>query len=172
MITRLFLRFRRSDGSRTETVSHIRRNDDMLGFFAALLSGALMSIQGVCNTEVTKQTSLWVSAGWVQLSAFAVCVLAWLFTGKESVSALWQVENKYTLLGGVIGAFITITVIRSMGSLGPARAAMLIVISQLIVAYVIELMGLFGTERQPFEWRKVLGMAVAIAGIVIFKWEK
>ena len=144
----------------------------MLGFFAALLSGALMSIQGVCNTEVTKQTSLWVSAGWVQLSAFAVCVLAWLFTGKESVSALWQVENKYTLLGGVIGAFITITVIRSMGSLGPARAAMLIVISQLIVAYVIELLGLFGTERQPFEWRKVLGMAVAIAGIVIFKWEK
>ena len=144
----------------------------MLGFFAALLSGALMSIQGVFNTEVTKQTSLWVSAGWVQLSAFAVCVLAWLFTGKESVSALWQVENKYTLLGGVIGAFITITVIRSMGSLGPARAAMLIVISQLIVAYVIELLGLFGTERQPFEWRKVLGMAVSIAGIVIFKWEK
>ena len=144
----------------------------MLGFFAALLSGALMSIQGVCNTEVTKQTSLWVSAGWVQLSAFAVCVLAWFFTGRESVSALWQVENKYTLLGGVIGAFITITVIRSMGSLGPARAAMLIVISQLIVAYVIELMGMFGTERQPFEWRKVLGMAVAIVGIVIFKWEK
>ena len=144
----------------------------MLGFFAALLSGALMSIQGVFNTEVTKQTSLWVSAGWVQLSAFAVCVLAWLFTGRESVSALWQVENKYTLLGGVIGAFITITVIRSMGSLGPARAAMLIVISQLIVAYVVELLGLFGTERQPFEWRKVLGMAVAIVGIVIFKWEK
>ena len=144
----------------------------MLGFFAALLSGALMSIQGVFNTEVTKQTSLWVSAGWVQISAFAVCVLAWFFTGRESVSFLWQVENKYTLLGGVIGAFITITVIRSMGSLGPARAAMLIVISQLIVAYVIELLGMFGTERQPFEWRKVLGMAVAIAGIVIFKWEK
>ena len=170
MITRLFLRFQ--GRVRTETVSYIRRNDIMLGFFAALLSGALMSIQGVFNTEVTKQTSLWVSAGWVQLSAFAVCVLAWFFTGRESVSALWQVENKYTLLGGVIGAFITITVIRSMGSLGPARAAMLIVISQLIVAYVIELLGLFGTERQPFEWRKVLGMAVAIAGIVIFKWEK
>ena len=143
-----------------------------MGIIIALISGALMSIQGVFNTEVTKQTSLWVSAGWVQISAFAVCVLAWFFTGRESVSVLWQVENKYTLLGGVIGAFITITVIRSMGSLGPARAAMLIVISQLIVAYVIELLGLFGTERQPFEWRKVLGMAVAIAGIVIFKWEK
>ena len=81
----------------------------MWGFLAALVSGALMSIQGVFNTEVTKQSSLWVSTGWVQLSAFAVCVLAWLFTGRESISALWQVDNKYTLLGGVIGAFITIT---------------------------------------------------------------
>ena len=128
----------------------------MWGFFTALISGALMSIQGVFNTEVTKQTSLWVSTGWVQISAFMVCVLAWIFTGRQSVSALWQVDNKYTLLGGVIGAFITITVIQSMGALGPAKAAMLIVISQLIVAYVIELLGMFGTMQQPFEWRKIL----------------
>ena len=143
----------------------------MWGFFTALISGALMSIQGVFNTEVTKQTSLWVSTGWVQISAFMVCVLAWIFTGRQSVSALWQVDNKYTLLGGVIGAFITITVIQSMGALGPAKAAMLIVISQLIVAYVIELLGMFGTMQQPFELRKILGMLIAIAGIVIFKWE-
>ena len=143
----------------------------MWGFFTALISGALMSIQGVFNTEVTKQTSLWVSTGWVQFSAFMVCVFAWLFTGRQSISALWQVDSKYTLLGGVIGAFITITVIQSMGTLGPAKAAMLIVISQLVVAYVIELLGMFGTTRQPLEWRKVLGMLIAIAGIVIFKWE-
>ena len=144
----------------------------MWGILVALISGALMSIQGVFNTEVTKQTSLWVSTGWVQLSAVAVCVLAWIFTGRDSIAALWQVENKYTLLGGVIGAFITITVIQSMGSLGPARAAMLIVISQLAVAYVIELFGLFGVEKVDFEWRRLLGMAIAIVGIVIFKWEK
>lgn len=109
---------------------------------------------------------------WVQFSAFLVCVLAWIFTGRDSVGALWQVENKYTLLGGIIGAFITITVIQSMGSLGPAKAAMLIVISQLAVAYIIELFGLFGVEKVDFQWRKLIGMAVAIVGIVIFKWEK
>ena len=144
----------------------------MWGILIALLSGALMSIQGVFNTEVTKQTSLWVSTGWVQFSAFLVCILAWLFTGRDSIGALWQVENKYTLLGGVIGAFITITVIQSMGSLGPAKAAMLIVISQLAVAYIIELLGLFGVEKAAFEWRKILGMAIAILGIILFKWEK
>lgn len=144
----------------------------MWGFFAALISGALMSIQGVFNTEVTRQSSLWVSTGWVQLSAFAVCVLAWLFTGRQSIAALWQIENKYVLLGGVIGAFITITVIQSMGALGPEKAAMLIVISQLIVAYLIELLGIFGVAKEPFEWRKILGMLIAIVGIVIFKWQK
>ena len=142
----------------------------MWGVLAALLSGALMSIQGVF--KVTKQTSLWVSTGWVQFSAFLVCILAWFFTGRQSIGALWQIENRYTLLGGVIGAFITITVIQSMGTLGPARAAMLIVISQLVIAWVIELFGMFGMEKQPFEWRKLLGMAVAIAGIILFKWEK
>lgn len=144
----------------------------MWGIFVALASGALMSVQGVFNTDVTKQTSLWVSTGWVQLSALAVCVAAWFFTGRESVGALFQVTPKYILLGGVLGAFITITVIQSMSSLGPAKAAMLIVVAQLAVAYVIELFGLFGMEKQPFSWRKLLGMAVAIVGIVIFKWEK
>ncbi len=144
----------------------------MWGLISALVSGALMSIQGVFNTEVTKQTSLWVSTGWVQLSAFFVCVAAWMFTGRGSISALWQVENKYTLLGGVIGAFITVTVIQSMGALGPARAAMLIVVSQLLVAYVIELFGIFGVEKAAFEWRKVVGMAMAVIGIIIFKWQK
>ena len=75
------------------------------------------------------------------------------------------------LLGGAIGAFITYTVIKSMEMLGPARAVMLIVIAQLIIAYVIELLGLFGVEKQPLEWRKILGMLVAIVGIVIFKWK-
>jgi transporter family-2 protein len=108
----------------------------------------------------------------VQISAFLVCVAAWLFTGRESVGALMKVENKYILLGGVIGAFITVTVIQSMSSLGPAKAAMLIVIAQLAVAYLIELFGMFGVEKVDFQWRKLLGMAIAIAGIVIFKWEK
>lgn len=144
----------------------------MWGILVALISGALMSVQGVFNTEVTKQTSLWVSTGWVQLSAFLVCVLAWIFTGRGSVGALWQVENKYTLLGGVIGAFITVTVIQSMSALGPARAAMLIVVSQLAVAYIIELFGMFGVDKEPFEWRKMIGMAISIVGIIIFKWQK
>ena len=144
----------------------------MIGFFIALLSGSLMSIQGVFNTQVTKTTGVWVSNGWVQLSAFAVCFAVWLFTGRDSVAAIAKVEPKYMLLGGVIGAFITWTVIKSIDALGPAKSALLIVIAQLAVSYLIELFGLFGMEREPFDWRKLGGLVLAVVGIVIFQWEE
>ena len=37
----------------------------MTGILIAMLSGALMSVQGVFNTQVTKNTSLWVSTSFV-----------------------------------------------------------------------------------------------------------
>ena len=142
----------------------------MWGFLIALFSGALMSVQGVFNTEVTKQTSLWVSSAFVQFTALLVCLGVWLVTDRTSFLRLGAVEQKYMLLSGVLGALITVTVVKAMGSLGPARAAMLIVVSQLIVAYVIELLGIFGVEKQPFEWRKAIGMLISIVGIIIFEW--
>lgn len=94
-----------------------------------------------------------------------------LIAGRDSIGNLWKVEPKYVLLGGVIGAGITWTVIKSMETLGPAKAALLIVISQLIVAYVIELLGLFGVDKEPLEIRKIIGMSIALIGVAIFQWK-
>lgn len=143
----------------------------MVGWIVALISGVLMSIQGVLNTEVTKQTSLWVSTGWVQLSALIVCITAWFIRDRSRVTALMDVSPKYMLLGGVIGAFITLTVIVSMDQLGPARAAQLIVVSQIAAAYLIELFGLFGVDKANFQWSKVLGLGLSVIGIMIVKWK-
>ena len=143
----------------------------MIGLFIALISGALMSIQGVFNTGVTKTAGVWATNVFVQFTALCVCLLAWVVTDRTSLLTPLHVEPKYMLLGGVIGAFITYTVIKSMEALGPAKAVLLIVVAQLLVAYGIELLGLFGTEKQPWEWRKAIGMGIAILGIVIFKWK-
>ncbi|MEZ3462697.1 MAG: DMT family transporter [Lachnospiraceae bacterium] len=143
----------------------------MIGFLIALLSGALMSVQGVFNTKVTEASSMWAANAFVQFTAFLVCIAAWLAVDRTSFREVLAVEPKYVLLGGAIGAFITLTVIRSMDALGPAKAVMLIVIAQLIVAYLIELLGLFGVEKQPFRWQKVIGALVAIGGFMLFKWE-
>ncbi|MDE6202644.1 MAG: DMT family transporter, partial [Lachnospiraceae bacterium] len=86
----------------------------MIGFFIALISGALMSVQGVFNTQVTKSSSIWVASAFVQFTALLVCLGAWLVSDRSSFGALFKVEPKYMLLGGTIGAFITYTVIKSM----------------------------------------------------------
>ena len=124
----------------------------MVGFLIAIISGALMSVQGVFNTGVTKSSSIWVASAFVQLSALIVCFCAWLFTDRTSFVTLTRVEQKYMLLGGAI-------------------AVMLIVTAQLLAAYMIELFGIFGVEKQPFSFRRMIGMAAAIVGIVVFKWE-
>lgn len=143
----------------------------MIGFFIAVISGALMSVQGVFNTQVTKASGIWAAAAFVQFSALIVCLGAWALLERGSLLQVFQAEPKYMLLGGAIGAFITYTVVWSMSALGPAKAAMFIVISQLIVAYLIEVFGMFGVDKTGLSWRKLLGMGIAIAGIVIFKWE-
>ena len=130
-----------------------------------------MSVQGVFNTKVTETAGMWVSNGWVQFSAFVVCLAAWFVTGRASVAELARVEPRYMLLGGVLGAGITWTVIKSVAALGPAKSALLIVIAQLAVAYVIELFGMFGMDKEPFSWRKLGGLALAVIGITIFQWK-
>ena len=143
----------------------------MTGFIIALISGALMSVQAVFNTQVTKTTGMWVSNMWVQFSAFIVCLVVWFVAGRDSIGGILEVQPRYMLLGGAIGAGITWTVIKSMDQLGPAKAALLIVIAQLIVAYVIELLGLFGVDKTPFDWKRAGGLLIALIGIAIFQWK-
>ena len=63
---------------------------------------------------------------------------------------------------------VTYTVVKAMSDLGVAKAEITIVISQIAVAYIIELLGLFGSEKKDFSWIKLLGIAVAVTGVVIF----
>ena len=143
----------------------------MIGFLIALMSGALMSVQGVFNTQVTKETGIWTASAFVQFSALVVCLGAWMIAERNPLLKVFSVQPRYMLLGGAMGAFITYTVIKSMNLLGPAKAVMIIVIAQLGVAYLIELLGLFGVEKQPLSLRKAVGMLLAVAGIILFKWK-
>ena len=145
----------------------------MLGMIISIVSGILMSVQGVFNTQVTRQTSVWVSASFVQASALIVCLAAWLITERDqSFGGLFHVKPWYMLLGGIMGAFITYTVIVGMQQLGPAKAVLFIISAQLIAAYLIELFGWFQTEKVGFDWLKLAGVIVFIAGVVIFKWKE
>lgn len=140
-----------------------------MGTVIAIISGALMSMQGVFNSKVTEKAGIWTTNTFVQFSAFVVCFVMWLIRERTNLGAVLQVQPKYLLLGGVMGAFITWTVICSMAKMGPAGAVLVIVVAQIIVAYLIEMLGMFGVEKEPFAWHKLIGAVIAIAGLVVFQ---
>lgn len=142
----------------------------MMGFLIAVISGVLMSLQGVFNTSVTKSSSIWVAAGFVQITAFITCVVMWLFNKRPEISGIFNVENKIVLLCGVIGAFITYTVVKSMSMLGTAKAEVTIVIAQIAAAYIIELFGLFGSKKSDFSIVKLIGLVIAVFGVCLFNF--
>ena len=131
----------------------------MVGFLIAVLSGVLMSVQGIFNTQVTKASSIWSANVFVQATALLSCL------------AVWLAADRSNLFAGVLGAGITWTVIKAMAMLGPARAVLFIVVAQIAAAYLVELFGLFGVEKAAWEWRKAIGLAVAAAGIAVFQWK-
>ena len=54
----------------------------------------------------------------------------------------------------------------------PTVSISIILISQLLVAALIDAFGLLGAERVSFDWTKYLGIAMMIAGVVLFKWQR
>ena len=88
-----------------------------MGFIFAIIAGALMAVQGVLNTRLKEATSTWVSNAFVHGTGLIVCLIMWFFTDKESFAKLLKVDHKLSLIGGILGAFIVFSVIKSMHSI-------------------------------------------------------
>ncbi|QAT49322.1 DMT family transporter [Caproiciproducens sp. NJN-50] len=142
----------------------------MLAVLFSILAGAAMSVQGVMNTRVSDRIGLYESNALVQGVAFLLSILALLFLGKGNFAELGGV-NKIYLLGGFLGIVITVTVMLAIKGLGPTVAISVILISQLVVAALIDGCGLFDTDRIPFCWQKFAGVALMIGGVLLFKWK-
>ncbi len=142
-----------------------------MAMIIAVLSGALMAIQGVWNTRVTEKLGLWFTNSIVHFVGLITSVILLMFVRDAHLDGFKEI-NKFYLLAGVLGAAIVYTVIVSMTKLGPGLAVMIILITQVVVAYLIELFGLFGTEKVSFMWTKLLGVIIMAGGILLFQWKR
>ena len=143
----------------------------IIGILTAVISGILMSVQGVCNTAVSGKAGLWTTGVFVSLTAALCCFLIRIFGGNaEDFNLLGTVRPRYLLLGGLFGALITGTVVLSISRLGTARAELVIVVSQLAAAYCIALNGWFGSVQEPFSWRRMLALLIAACGVILYSF--
>ncbi|HBD86944.1 MAG TPA: hypothetical protein DC001_05915 [Clostridiales bacterium] len=140
----------------------------MTGFLFCILAGAAMSLQGVMNTRLGEGIGTMEANAFVQVTAALLSLAALLIYRNGSFSALTDV-NRLFWFGGALGLVITITVMLGIKTLSPTVAISTILISQLLVAALIDAFGLMGTEKITFGWTKILGLIFMIAGVLIFK---
>lgn len=143
----------------------------MLGAIFSIIAGAAMSVQGVMNTRLSDGIGTLEANALVQGTAFALSLIALSFYRHGNFAQLGGV-NKLYWFGGVLGIVITVTVMLGIKALGPATAISIILISQLLVAAAIDALGLMGSEKVCFDAPKYIGLALMIAGLVLFKWQR
>lgn len=138
------------------------------GIIFSIVAGMAMSVQGVMNTRLGEGIGNMEANAFVQGTAFALALAVLIFWRQGSFTALGQV-NKLYWLGGVLGIVITLTVMLGIKSLGTTLAISIILISQLLVAAVIDAFGLMGSEKVAFGWSKYVGLALMTGGMLLFK---
>ena len=142
----------------------------MIGILLAIISGIAMSLQGVFNTRLGEKIGIWETNVIVQASALIITLLISFFFGTGSYQAIKDVKKLY-LLGGVLGVVIIFTVMKSIGSMGPTMGIGIILIAQITAAALIESFGLFGSEKCCFGIKEIIGVAIMVVGIIVFKWK-
>ena len=142
-----------------------------MGVIFSIIAGMALSIQGVFNTRLSDKIGLYESNLLVQGGAFLLSLLAWVILGNGSFGALREINRLY-LTGGIFGILITIAVMLGIKGLSPSVAISVILVSQLLVAVLIDVFGLFDTPKVPLRWQQVLGAVLMIGGILLMKWKK
>ena len=140
----------------------------LLGIVLSIIAGMAMSVQGVMNTRLGEGIGNMEANAFVQGTAFALAMIALLFWRQGSFSALGSVSRLYWF-GGALGLVITLTVMLGIKSLGTTVAISIILMSQLLVAALIDAFGLMGSEKIAFGWNKFVGLAVMCGGMLLFK---
>lgn len=129
-----------------------------------------MSLQGVFNTRLSSKIGSWETNVIVQGSGLIITALILLIFGNGHFKEIKNV-NKLYLLGGVLGVVIIFTVMEGIAMMGPTYSIATILVAQLIAAGIIDAFGLFDSTKISFGWTKIIGIAIMIIGIVIFKWK-
>ena len=143
----------------------------MIGVIFSIIAGAAMSVQGVMNTRLGEHIGTMEANALVQCTAAVLSLTALLVYRTGSFSALGGTPKLYWL-GGILGLVITVTVMLGIKNLSPTVAISVILVSQLLVAAVIDAFGLMESEKVAFGWTKFAGLALMIGGVLLFKMEQ
>lgn len=134
----------------------------------SLAAGAAASVQAAILGRLGDRVGTIEALGFSTLIA-ALTGVAVLLVARRSlggISASFQ-QPAWLWIGGVLSAFIILSVTVATPRIGVTAAISLLIGGQLVVAAAIDRFGWFGFERIPLHWTRVLGILLLAGGAAL-----
>lgn len=146
----------------------------LLSLLIAALAGTTMAFQGTINAALGRALGL-IEATFIVHAVGLALAGVLLFLPQLGAGGLARAGQApwYYYLGGVLGVLIVYAVARSIPRVGVAPATTAIIMGQVLTAALIDHLGLFGMQKIPFTWYRVLGTLLMAGGAwLLLKGEK
>jgi transporter family-2 protein len=133
--------------------------------FLGIVNGVLVAVMILFNGILAEETNMYVSILSFYLIGLSITSIVIIFKRKKLKP--FKSIPIYLFLAGILGVlnvfFNNITFI----NLGATLTLGLAIYGQLIASVIVDYFGLFGLEKQSFNYIKVTGLAVISLGIFI-----
>ncbi|KOP79660.1 DMT family transporter [Cytobacillus solani] len=139
----------------------------MKGVLFAIIAGIFISLQGVFNSRLGEELSPWHTTTMVHLVGLTFSAIIYLFV-RDGRKGFKEVPFIY-VLGGMFGVVIVVGEMTAINLLGMSLAIAILLIAQLLCAFMVDAKGLFGMNKIHVTIHQVIGMVMMIAGVTIFK---
>lgn len=141
-----------------------------LGIFYAILAGVAATSQNVFSARLGEKLGMWETTFVVHIVGLVFSIIMVTVLGSWDLKAITTV-NKLYLTAGLLGVLIVYTIGSSVGILGASIGTISMVITQITFSAIIDNYGLFGVDKIPFSFTKLIGIAIMVAGVVVFNFK-
>lgn len=138
-----------------------------MGILFAVLSGTFIALQGIFNAKLGYAVGAWLSVTVVHLVGLVLALLIYAFKRDADLTAFRRVPWYYSL-GGLFGVFVVFGELTAIQQLGVTWAICVLLVAQLIGAFLIDVNGWFGVKRKPVNQGQLMGLALMVIGIGIY----
>jgi transporter family-2 protein len=139
-----------------------------LAVVMSVSAGLAGSVQAAVLGRLGDRVGTMEAVGFSTLVAGTTGVLVLLVARRSlhGVAASAQ-QPAWMWLGGVLSAFIVLSITFATPRIGVAAAIGLVITGNLLVAAAIDRFGWFGFDRIPLHWTRVLGIVLLGAGAAL-----
>lgn len=138
-----------------------------MGIIFAVLSGTFIALQGIFNAKLGYAVGAWLSVTVVHLVGLVLALLIYAFKRDGDVTAFRRAPWYYSL-GGLFGVFVVFGELTAIQQLGVTWAICVLLVAQLIGAFLIDVNGWFGVKQKPVNQGQLMGLALMVFGIGIY----